>query len=382
MPICTVCSCPAGRPGTLIYLDIKLYYIDILYVKVNFERGAHDKATNRPVGDPHLAGAHEGAPHLDAPRDPEHRSARYVPFGLCDSRGPAAQGPAVRQGAWAPHRTDQRVDDCRHRPAGNASPGDAGRSRHRSSRLGHSSDALGQVTHHQGLWRTPGRHAESHERALESGARDADGSTETARHDCRGTTHIAGRSHSMTATLDVTKTTQAYVIDKMHSEVAFQVRHLLTKVRGRFTEFAGTVVLDQEHPEQSSASLSVDASSIDTGTSDRDTHLRSDDFFGVDTHPTLSFESTRVVKTGDDTYDVVGMLTIRGIAREITVPVTYLGTARDPYGNTRAGFEAGITINRKDFGLAWNAALETGGFLVGDDVQISLSIQALAQQER
>jgi len=186
----------------------------------------------------------------------------------------------------------------------------------------------------------------------------------------------------MTATLDVTKTTQAYVIDKMHSEVAFQVRHLLTKVRGRFTEFAGTVVLDQEHPEQSSASLIVDASSIDTGTPDRDTHLRSDDFFGVGTHPTLSFESSRVVKTGDDIYDVVGMLTIRGIAREITLPVAYLGTARDPYGNTRAGFEAGITINRKDFGLAWNAALETGGFLVGDDVQISLSIQALAQQER
>ena len=186
----------------------------------------------------------------------------------------------------------------------------------------------------------------------------------------------------MTATLDVTKTTQAYVIDKMHSEVAFQVRHLLTKVRGRFTEFAGTVLFDEEHPEQSSASLSVDASSIDTGTPDRDTHLRSDDFFAVGIHPTLSFESSRVVKTADDTYDVVGMLTIRGITREITLPVTYLGTARDPYGNTRAGFEAGITINRKDFGLAWNAALETGGFLVGDQVQISLSIQALAQQER
>jgi len=186
----------------------------------------------------------------------------------------------------------------------------------------------------------------------------------------------------MTATLDVTKTTHAYVIDKMHSEVAFQVRHLLTKVRGRFTEFAGTVVLDQQHPEQSSASLSVDASSIDTGTPDRDTHLRSDDFFAVGTHPTLSFESSRVVKTADDTYDVVGMLTIRGIAREITLPVPSLGTARHPYGKTRAGFEAGITINRKDFGLAWNAALETGGFLVGDDVQISLSIQALAQQER
>ena len=183
----------------------------------------------------------------------------------------------------------------------------------------------------------------------------------------------------MTATLDATKATQTYTIDKMHSEVAFQVRHLLTKVRGRFTEFAGTVVFVQEHPEQSSASLTIEASSVDTGTADRDTHLRSDDFFAVDTHPTLMFASSRVAKTGDDTYDVVGTLTIRGVAMEITMPVTYLGTAKDPWGNVRAGFEASVTLNRKDFGLAWNATLETGGFLVGDEVRIDLSIQAIAQ---
>jgi polyisoprenoid-binding protein YceI len=183
----------------------------------------------------------------------------------------------------------------------------------------------------------------------------------------------------MTATLDAVKAAQTYAIDKMHSEVAFQVRHLLTKVRGRFTEFAGTVLLDQEHPEQSSASLTIDASSVDTGTADRDTHLRSDDFFAVVTHPTLTFTSSRVVKTGDDTYDVVGTLTIRGVAKEITMPVAYLGTARDPWGTVRAGFETSITLNRKDFGLTWNVALETGGFLVGDEVRISLSIQAVAQ---
>jgi len=182
----------------------------------------------------------------------------------------------------------------------------------------------------------------------------------------------------MTATLDITKA-QAYAIDKTHSEVAFQVRHLLTKVRGRFTDFAGTVVFDQEHPEQSSASLTVDTLSVDTGTPDRDAHLRSDDFFAVGAHPTLTFASSRVVKTGDDTYDVVGTLTIRGVAREITLPVTYLGTAKDPWGQVRAGFETTITLNRKDFGLAWNAALETGGFLVGDEVRIDLSIQAIAQ---
>jgi polyisoprenoid-binding protein YceI len=183
----------------------------------------------------------------------------------------------------------------------------------------------------------------------------------------------------MTATLDTLKAAQTYTIDKMHSEVAFQVRHLLTKVRGRFTEFAGTVVFDQAHPEQSSASLTIDASSIDTGTPDRDTHLRSDDFFAVGTYSTLTFTSSRVVKTGGDTYDVVGTLTIRGVAREITMPVTYLGTAKDPWGNVRAGFETSLTLNRKDFGLTWNTALETGGFLVGDDVRINLSIQAIAQ---
>jgi len=183
----------------------------------------------------------------------------------------------------------------------------------------------------------------------------------------------------MTATLNATKTAQVYAIDKMHSEVTFQVRHLLTKVRGRFSEFSGTVRLDEDHPEQSSATLTIDASSVDTGTADRDTHLRSDDFFAVGTHPTLTFKSSRVVRTGDETYDVVGRLTIRGVAREITLPVTYLGTAKDPWGNVRAGFETSLTVNRKDFGLTWNAALETGGFLVGDEVRINLSIQAIAQ---
>jgi polyisoprenoid-binding protein YceI len=183
----------------------------------------------------------------------------------------------------------------------------------------------------------------------------------------------------MIATLDATKTAQVYAIDKMHSEVAFQVRHLLTKVRGRFSEFSGTVLFDEDHPDQSSASLTIDASSVDTGTGDRDTHLRSDDFFAVGTYPTLTFKSSRVVKTGDETYDVTGTLTIRGVAKEITLPVTDLGTAKDPWGMVRAGFETGITLNRKDFGLTWNAALETGGFLVGDEVRINLSIQAIAQ---
>ena len=183
----------------------------------------------------------------------------------------------------------------------------------------------------------------------------------------------------MMATLDATKTAQIYAIDKMHSEVAFQVRHLLTKVRGRFSEFSGTVRFDEDHPEQSSVSLTIGASSVDTGTPDRDAHLRSDDFFAVATYPTLTFKSSRVAKTGDEIYDVTGTLTIRGVVKEITLPVTYLGTAKDPWGMLRAGFETSLTLNRKNFGLTWNAALETGGFLVGDEVRVAVSIQAIAQ---
>jgi polyisoprenoid-binding protein YceI len=185
----------------------------------------------------------------------------------------------------------------------------------------------------------------------------------------------------MSRTQIATKTAQAYTIDKAHSEVTFQVRHLLTKVRGRFSDFTGTVRVDEEEPGNSSVSLRIDAASVDTNNTDRDQHLRSDDFFAVDTYPTIEFDSSRIVRTSPETYEVTGTLTIRGVAREVTLPVTYLGTAKDPWGNSRAGFETELTINRKDFGLSWNAALETGGFLVGDEVRITVSIQAIAEPE-
>ncbi len=183
----------------------------------------------------------------------------------------------------------------------------------------------------------------------------------------------------MIPTQETTTVARLYEIDKAHSEVAFQVRHLLTKVRGRFSDFSGTIRFDPQHPEESSVSVTIDASSVDTDTTDRDNHLRSDDFFAVGTHPTIAFTSSRVTRKTPESFDVDGTLTIRGISKDVTLPVTFLGTAKDPYGNTRAGFETGIKVNRKDFGLLWNAALETGGFLVGDDVQISLQIQAVAQ---
>ena len=185
----------------------------------------------------------------------------------------------------------------------------------------------------------------------------------------------------MTRTQTATTTARSYAIDKAHSEVTFQVRHLLTKVRGRFSDFSGTVEFDEEQPGNSSVTVTIDAATVDTNNADRDQHLRSDDFFAVDTYPTITFQSSHVARTAADAFAVTGTLTVRGVASEITLPVTYVGTAKDPWGSARAGFETEITINRKDFGLAWNAALETGGFLVGDDVRISLSIQAIAEPQ-
>lgn len=171
---------------------------------------------------------------------------------------------------------------------------------------------------------------------------------------------------------------RTFQIDKTHSEAAFQVRHLITKVRGRFADFAGRIEFNAENPTASKATFVIQAASIDTNTPDRDAHLRSADFFAVDQHPTITFESTAIASRGGNDYEVTGNLTMRGVTRAITIPVSYLGGAVDPWGNEKIAFEGEVTINRKDYGLNWNAALETGGFLVGDDVKIALSIQAAA----
>jgi polyisoprenoid-binding protein YceI len=180
-------------------------------------------------------------------------------------------------------------------------------------------------------------------------------------------------------TTTTTAPARTFTIDKTHSEVTFQVRHLVTKVRGHFTDFDGTVQFDEAHPEQSSLTFTINAASIGTGAPDRDAHLRSDDFFAVEKFPAITFTTSTVKPKGAGLFDIEGTLTIRGTAKRLTVPVSYLGTATDPWGNARIGFEGEVTVNRKDFGLNWNAALETGGFLVGDDVKISVSLQAIAQ---
>lgn len=181
----------------------------------------------------------------------------------------------------------------------------------------------------------------------------------------------------MTTAIDAPVKT--YQIDPAHSEATFTVRHLITKVRGRFSDFAGTITFDEATPTNSTVSFTIQAASIDTNQKDRDTHLRSADFFEVAKYPTITFRSSSIARQSDDTYLVTGEFTIRDVTRSIELPVTFLGTARDPWGNERIAFEAEYTLNRKDYGLTWNAALETGGFLVGDEVKISLSVQAVPQ---
>lgn len=174
-------------------------------------------------------------------------------------------------------------------------------------------------------------------------------------------------------------------IDPVHSQVEFAVKHMMfTTVRGRFADVEGTIEIDEENPDRSSAEVRIGAASIDTRAEDRDAHLRSPDFLDVEHHPELAFTSTSVsgdlAKSGDR-FRVTGDLTIRGTTREVTLEGAIEGTGIDPWGGTRIGASAETTIDRRDFGLTWNQALESGGVLVGHDVKIELQVQAVQQQD-
>jgi polyisoprenoid-binding protein YceI len=174
-------------------------------------------------------------------------------------------------------------------------------------------------------------------------------------------------------------TTGTWTIDPSHSEVSFKVRHLgISKTRGRFGSFRGDIVV-AEQPEESRVAVEIDAASIDTKDEGRDAHLRSGDFFDADSFPTLTFVTTGVVATGDR-WSVTGDLTIRGVTRPVVLDTEIAGLVTDPWGNERVGFQARAEVNREDFGLTWNAALETGGVLVGKTVQIDLEIEAVLQK--
>ena len=169
-----------------------------------------------------------------------------------------------------------------------------------------------------------------------------------------------------------------YTIDTSHSNVEFSIRHLvIAKVRGRFTRFAGTLDLDPDDITRSRVTADIDVASISTNEDRRDAHLRSADFFDVENHPRMTFVSKRVEVVGPHLH-VTGDLTIRGTTREAVLRVEQLGVAKDPYGNQRAAFSASTSIDRRDYGLHWNQVLDAGGVLVGDKVEISLDIEALA----
>lgn len=172
--------------------------------------------------------------------------------------------------------------------------------------------------------------------------------------------------------------THTWNLDTVHSAIGFSVRHLVfAKVRGRFKTWSGSLELNDENFADSRVQVSIDADSIDTGTADRDAHLRSPDFFDVATYPKLEFRSSRVEALGEDRYRVYGDLTIRDITREVVLESEFSGSAKDPWGNERVAFTAKTSVDRGDFGLKWNQALETGGVVVGERVDIELEIQAV-----
>lgn len=170
-------------------------------------------------------------------------------------------------------------------------------------------------------------------------------------------------------------------IDASHSEVSFQVRHLVTQVRGNFNDYEGTIHLDPANLEKSGVDFRIKAASIDTNNADRDKHLRAEDFFHAEKYPEITFKSKSIKKTGKDTYDVTGTLTMRGVAREVTLPVTYLGAVKDPWGNEKAGFATEVTLNRKDYGINWNAALDNGGFVLSDEVKVSINLETQKKKD-
>ncbi|HSP17223.1 MAG TPA: YceI family protein [Thermoanaerobaculia bacterium] len=174
--------------------------------------------------------------------------------------------------------------------------------------------------------------------------------------------------------------TTTWQIDPAHSAVEFAVKHMMfTTVRGRFKDVKGTIEVDEQNPARSTVNVDIATASIDTGVADRDAHLRSADFLDVEKFPTITFRSKRVegaMKKEGDAFKIAGDLTIRGKSIEVTLDSVYLGSGKDPWGNFKGGAEATAKIDRRDWGLTWNQALETGGILVGNDIRIEIQVQA------
>ncbi len=188
----------------------------------------------------------------------------------------------------------------------------------------------------------------------------------------------------MTTTLErdtATQTQTVWNIDPAHTDVSFAVKHLMiSTVRGRFADVRGTIRLDGDDLTKASVEAEIATASIDTRQEQRDTHLRSADFFEVETYPTITFRTTRVEPSKGDRYRVVGDLTIRDVTREVVLEAVDEGRGKDPWGGDRLAFSATTSIDRRDFGLTWNQALETGGVLVSNEIKISIDVQAMKAQ--
>jgi len=169
-----------------------------------------------------------------------------------------------------------------------------------------------------------------------------------------------------------------YVLDPAHTRVGFVARHaMVTKVRGQFDEFEGSAVLDGADFTKSTVQVTIQTASIDTRNEQRDGHLRSNDFLAMEEYPQITFVSTAVAQTGPTSFEMTGDLTIKGVTNAVTVPFEFEGAATNPFGNQRVGFEGSVVINRKDYGVTWNAALETGGVLVSDKITLEFEVSAI-----
>ena len=169
-----------------------------------------------------------------------------------------------------------------------------------------------------------------------------------------------------------------YTIDQTHTRLGFSARHaMVTTVRGQFTDFTGTAHIDTANPAASRVALTIQTASIDTGVADRDGHLKSADFFDADNNKEITFVSTKVEREDASTWLITGDLTMKGVSKPVTIEFESTGSARDPFGNLRVGFEGATTINRKDWGLSWNAALETGGVLVSEKIKLEFDVSAI-----
>ena len=180
------------------------------------------------------------------------------------------------------------------------------------------------------------------------------------------------------AAADLSDLSGTYTIDSSHTRIGFVARHaMVTKVRGSFNEFEGNAVVDGNDLAGAKVTLTIQAASIDTRNEQRDGHLRSNDFLAMEEYPEITFVSTGIEQTSPTSLELTGDLTIKGVTNSVTIPFDFEGAATDPFGNLRVGFEGSVVINRKDFGITWNAALETGGVLVSENITLEFEVSAI-----